>query len=57
MTIFAVICAAIFPVLHTGRPWFAYWLFPYPNERALWVNFRSPLIWDVFAVTTYFSVR
>ena len=56
MTIFAVICAAIFPVLHTGRPWFAYWLFPYPNERSLWVNFRSPLIWDVFAVTTYFSV-
>ncbi len=56
MTIFAVMCAAIFPVLHTGRPWFGYWLFPYPNERALWVNFRSPLIWDVFAVTTYFSV-
>ncbi len=56
MTIFAVMCAAIFPVLHTGRPWFAYWLFPYPNERLLWVNFRSPLIWDVFAVSTYFSV-
>jgi Ni/Fe-hydrogenase subunit HybB-like protein len=56
MTIFAVMCAGIFPVLHTGRPWFAYWLFPYPNERALWVNFRSPLVWDVFAVTTYFSV-
>jgi Ni/Fe-hydrogenase subunit HybB-like protein len=56
MTIFAVMCAGIFPVLHTGRPWFAYWLFPYPNERDLWVNFRSPLIWDVFAVTTYFSV-
>jgi molybdopterin-containing oxidoreductase family membrane subunit len=56
MTIFAVMCAAMFPVLHTGRPWFGYWLFPYPNERALWVNFRSPLVWDVFAVTTYFSV-
>lgn len=56
MTIFAVMCAAIFPVLHTGRPWFGYWLFPYPNERGLWVNFRSPLIWDVFAVSTYFSV-
>lgn len=56
MTIFAVMCAAIFPVLHTGRPWFAYWLFPYPNERGIWVNFRSPLIWDVFAVSTYFSV-
>jgi Ni/Fe-hydrogenase subunit HybB-like protein len=56
MTIFAVMCAGLFPVLHTGRPWFAYWLFPYPNERALWVNFRSPLVWDVFAVSTYFSV-
>lgn len=56
MTIFAVMCAALFPVLHTGRPWFGYWLFPYPNERGLWVNFRSPLVWDVFAVTTYFSV-
>jgi molybdopterin-containing oxidoreductase family membrane subunit len=56
MTIFAVMCAAIFPVLHTGRPWFGYWLFPYPNERSLWVNFRSPLVWDVFAVSTYFSV-
>jgi Ni/Fe-hydrogenase subunit HybB-like protein len=56
MTIFAVMCAGIFPVLHTGRPWFAYWLFPYPNERGIWVNFRSPLIWDVFAISTYFSV-
>jgi molybdopterin-containing oxidoreductase family membrane subunit len=56
MTIFAVMCAGLFPILHTGRPWFAYWLFPYPNERALWVNFRSPLIWDVFAISTYFSV-
>ena len=56
MTIFAVMCAGIFPVMHTGRPWFAYWLFPYPNERGIWVNFRSPLVWDVFAVSTYFSV-
>jgi len=56
MTIFAVICAVIFPLIHVGRPWVAYWLFPYPNERALWTNFRSPLLWDVFAVNTYFSV-
>jgi molybdopterin-containing oxidoreductase family membrane subunit len=54
MTIFAVICAAIFPVIHTGRPWLAaYWLFPYPNTMTIWPNFRSPLIWDVFAVSTY----
>ena len=51
MTIFAVMCAAVFPVLHTGRPWVAaYWLFPYPNTMGLWPQFRSPLIWDVFAV-------
>lgn len=57
MTIFAVICAGIFPVIHTGRPWFAYWLFPYPNTRgSLWVNFRSPLVWDFFAISTYFTV-
>src|SRR5512133_2046849 len=56
MTIFAVICAVIFPLIHVGRPWLAYWLFPYPNQRALWTNFRSPLLWDVFAVNTYFSV-
>ena len=57
MTIFAVMCAGIFPVIHTGRPWFAYWMFPYPNSRgSLWVNFRSPLMWDVFAVNTYFTV-
>jgi len=54
MTIFAVICAALFPILHIGRPWLAFWLIPYPNERLLWVNFRSPLVWDVFAVSTYF---
>ncbi|OGR46902.1 MAG: hydrogenase [Elusimicrobia bacterium GWA2_66_18] len=56
MTIFAVICAAIFPLIHVGRPWLAFWLFPYPNQRALWPNFRSPLLWDVFAVNTYFIV-
>lgn len=57
MTIFAVMCAGIFPLMHTGRPWLAaYWLFPYPNTRQLWVNFSSPLLWDVFAVSTYFTV-
>ena len=56
MTIFAVMCAGLFPLLHTGRPWVAYWLFPYPNVMALWPQFRSPLIWDVFAVSTYMTV-
>ena len=57
MTVFAVIVAGTFPILHTGRPWVAYWLLPYPNQRGpLWVNFRSPLIWDVFAVSTYATV-
>jgi molybdopterin-containing oxidoreductase family membrane subunit len=57
MTIFAVMCAGIFPLIHTGRPWLAaYWLFPYPNVMGLWPNFKSPLIWDVFAVSTYFTV-
>jgi molybdopterin-containing oxidoreductase family membrane subunit len=57
MTLFAVLCAALFPLIHTGRPWLAwYWLLPYPNAMTLWPNFRSPLIWDVFAVTTYFTV-
>ena len=57
MTIFAVMCAAVFPVFHTGRPWLAaYWLFPYPNSMNIWPNFRSPLIWDVFAVSTYATV-
>jgi molybdopterin-containing oxidoreductase family membrane subunit len=57
MTLFAVACAAMFPILHTGRPWLAvYWLLPYPNTMGLWPNFRSPLIWDVFAVSTYGSV-
>src|SRR3989442_12046555 len=53
MTLFAVACASFYPVFHTGRPWLAYWLFPYPNTMGLWPNFRSPLIWDVFAVSTY----
>jgi len=57
MTIFAVMCAGMFPLLHTGRPWVAiYWLFPYTNIMGLWPQFRSPLMWDVFAVSTYFSV-
>lgn len=57
MTVFAVMTAGIFPLVHTGRPWLAYWLLPYPNQRgALWVNFRSPLLWDVFAVSTYATV-
>src|SRR5436305_5380954 len=56
MTLFAVMCAGLFPVLHTGRPWLAYWLFPYPNSMGIWPQFRSPLIWDVFAVSTYATV-
>ena len=57
MTIFAVMCAAIFVTMHTGRPWLDYWLFPLPNQfGSLWINFNSPLVWDVFAVSTYFSV-
>ncbi len=57
MTIFAVLCAAIFPLIHMGRPWLAFWVFPYPNSRGpLWLNFRSPLLWDVFAISTYFTI-
>src|SRR6266567_8912205 len=57
MTIFAVMCAGLFPLIHTGRPWLAaYWLFPYPNSMSIWPQFRSPLVWDVFAVTTYITV-
>ena len=57
MTIFAVICAGLFPVIHMGRPWLAYWVVPYANTRGpLWVNFRSALEWDVFAISTYFTV-
>ena len=56
MTVFGVMTAGLFPIIHLGRPWFAYWLFPYPNQRHLWINFRSPLVWDVFAVSTYFII-
>ena len=57
MTLFAVSCAGLFPVLHMGRPWLAYWLFPYfPNYMGTWPQFRSPLVWDVFAVSTYATV-
>ena len=56
MTIFAVMTAGLFPIIHLGRPWYFYQLLPYPQEGQLWVNFRSPLIWDVFAVGTYFTV-
>jgi molybdopterin-containing oxidoreductase family membrane subunit len=56
MTLFAVACAALFPLLHLGRPQVFYWLFPYPDTMRLWPQFRSPLVWDVFAVSTYFTV-
>jgi molybdopterin-containing oxidoreductase family membrane subunit len=56
MTIFAVICAGMFPGIHVGRMWLAYWMFPIPNQMELWPQFRSPLLWDVFAVGTYFTV-
>lgn len=56
MTIFAVMTAGLFPLIHVGRPWLAGYLFPYPNQHSLWVDFNSPLLWDVFAVSTYFTV-
>ena len=57
MTLFAVMCAGLFPIIHMGRPWLAYWVMPYPNPMGpLWVNFRSPLLWDVFAISTYFTI-
>jgi molybdopterin-containing oxidoreductase family membrane subunit len=56
MTLFAVACAGLFPLLHMGRPWFFYWLLPYPNTMGVWPQFRSPLVWDVFAVSTYATV-
>ncbi len=56
MTVFAVLTAGLFPIIHLGRPWIFYYLLPYPNQRELWPNFRSPLIWDVFAVSTYLTV-
>jgi molybdopterin-containing oxidoreductase family membrane subunit len=57
MTLFAVVCAGLFPIIHMGRPWLAYWVVPYPNSRGpLWVNFLSPLVWDFFAIGTYFTI-
>jgi molybdopterin-containing oxidoreductase family membrane subunit len=56
MTIFAVSCAGVFPLIHVGRPWLAYWLLPYPDTMAVWPQFRSPLVWDVFAISTYATV-
>jgi Ni/Fe-hydrogenase subunit HybB-like protein len=56
MTIFAVICALVFPGIHVGRAWYAYYMLPLPNEMSIWPNFKSPLIWDIFAVSTYFTV-
>jgi Ni/Fe-hydrogenase subunit HybB-like protein len=56
MTLFAVACAGIYPILHLGRPWVFYWLFPYPNSMGLWPQWRSALVWDVFAVTTYATI-
>lgn len=56
MTIFAVMCAGIFPAIHVGRIWAVYWMFPIPNQMQMWPNFSSPLLWDVFAVSTYFTV-
>ncbi|MES1259770.1 MAG: NrfD/PsrC family molybdoenzyme membrane anchor subunit, partial [Gemmatimonadota bacterium] len=56
MTVFAVMTAALFPIIHIGRQWVFYWLLPYPNQRFLWPNFKSPLLWDVFAISTYLTV-
>ncbi len=56
MTLFAVACAGLYPLIHVGRPWLAYWLLPYPNTMGMWPQFRSPLVWDVFAVSTYAMV-
>jgi Ni/Fe-hydrogenase subunit HybB-like protein len=56
MTVFAVATAGLFPIIHLGRPWNFYWLLPVPNQRYLWVNFKSPLLWDVFAVSTYLTI-
>ncbi|MEO8801051.1 MAG: NrfD/PsrC family molybdoenzyme membrane anchor subunit, partial [Polyangiaceae bacterium] len=56
MTIFAVMCAGLYPGIHVGRAWFAYYMFPIPNQMSIWPNFKSPLMWDIFAVSTYFTV-
>ena len=55
ITIFALMIGAMFPIIHLGRPWLAFWLFPYPSERLIWPNFRSPLVWDFFAINTYLT--
>jgi molybdopterin-containing oxidoreductase family membrane subunit len=56
MTLFAIVCAGIFPILHLGRPWVFYWIFPYPDTMGMWPQFRSPLVWDAFAIGTYFVI-
>lgn len=56
MTLFAIACAGLYPILHTGRPWVAYWMLPLPNSMQMWPQFRSPLMWDVFAISTYLTV-
>jgi len=55
ITVFALMIGALFPIIHLGRPWLAFWLFPYPSERLIWPNFRSPLVWDFFAINTYLT--
>src|SRR5678816_787970 len=55
ITVFALMIGAMFPIIHLGRPWLAFWLFPYPSERLIWPNFRSPLVWDFFAINTYLT--
>jgi len=55
ITVFALMIGAMFPIIHLGRPWLAFWLFPYPSERQIWPNFRSPLVWDFFAINTYLA--
>src|SRR5688500_18904746 len=57
ITVFALMIGAMFPIIHLGRPWLAFWLFPYPSERLIWPNFRSPLVWDFFAINTYLTGR
>src|SRR2546428_11959682 len=55
ITVFALMIGAMFPIIHLGRPWLFFWLIPYPNQRGIWPNFRSPLVWDFFAITTYLT--
>src|ERR1700749_3682200 len=55
ITVFALMIGAMFPIIHLGRPWLFFWLIPYPSERQIWPNFRSPLVWDFFAITTYLT--